>query len=245
MSKIQNLFYCYPQGVVLTSSLLAKEGYTSQLMQKYLKSGWVKRLGDGAYQRSSDIVSWQGALWPLQQEKTLRISGKTALELQGYEHFLSLGRSKIYISYVLPVNIPKWVKNYDFGADLVFIRSFNVDPLYVNDVSASTFTLKASCLELAALEVCEGILKYYTYESALYFFESLSSLRADIVQQLLKKEFSIKAKRLFLHFSEIVGHNWFSHLDLSEINFGSGKRQIVKNGKFDPKYLITVPETSQ
>jgi len=215
------------------------------LMQKYLKSGWVKRLGDGAYQRSSDIISWQGALWPLQQEKILRISGKTALELQGYEHFLSLGRNKVHISYAPPVNIPKWIKACDFSADLIFIRSFDIEPLYINDLSVSTFTLKTSCLELAALEICEGIIKYYTYESALYFFESLSSLRANIVQELLKKEFSIKAKRLFLHFSQKIGHNWFCQLNLAEVNLGSGKRQIVKNGILDPKYLITVPEISE
>jgi hypothetical protein len=214
-------------------------------MQKYLKSGWVKRLGDGAYQRSSDTISWQGALWPLQQEKKIHVSGKTALELQGYEHTLSLGRNKIYVSYALPVNIPRWIRAYDFSADLIFLRSFDLDPLYINDLEVNTFTLKVSCLELAAFEICEGILKHYSYESALYFFESLSSLRSDIVQKLLTEAFSIKTKRLFLHFAHKIGHYWFSQINLSEVNLGSGKRQIVKNGKLDPHYLITVPETFQ
>lgn len=245
MSKIQNLFHCFPQDVALTFSMLTKEGYSTQLMQKYLESGWVKRLGNGAYQRSSDTISWQGALWPLQQEKTFHISGKTALEMQGYEHFLSFGRRKVYISYTPPINIPKWIKTYDFLSDLIFVRSFSIAPTYINDVPVQSFSLKVSCLELAALEVCEGVTKYYTYESALYFFESLTSLRADVVQRLLKKDFSIKAKRLFLHFAQKTGHEWFHQLILSEIDLGSGKRQIVKNGILDSKYLITVPKTQQ
>lgn len=31
-------------------------------------------------------------------------------------------------------------------------------------------------------------------------------------------------------------------LDLSKIDLGSGKRQIIKGGALDQKYLITVPK---
>jgi len=243
MSKILNLFHVFPPKGVLTSFILSQKGYTPQLMQKYMKSGWVERLGDGAYKKSHEDATWQGALWALQQEKKVYASGKTALELQGYEHFLSLGRRKVYLAYVPPTNIPRWLTNYDFQVDFILTRTKDIESSYLNDISMDGFSLKSSCVELAILEVCEKIPRYYTYESAYYFFESLTSLRPTIVQSLLERRASIKAKRLFLHFAARSRHQWFHELNLSRISIGTGVRQIVKGGKIDPEYLITFPKT--
>jgi hypothetical protein len=35
---------------------------------------------------------------------------------------------------------------------------------------------------------------------------------------------------------------WLRQINREEISLGSGKRMLVKGGKLDPKYLITVPE---
>ncbi|MBN8789340.1 MAG: type IV toxin-antitoxin system AbiEi family antitoxin domain-containing protein, partial [Terrimonas sp.] len=40
------------------------------------------------------------------------------------------------------------------------------------------------------------------------------------------------------HFS----YAWLKKIDRTKINLGSGNRVIVKGGKFDKKYGITVPE---
>jgi len=245
MSKIQNLLQAFPQNVVLTTQLLAAQGYSPQLMQKYLDSGWVERVGIGAYKRKHEKVSWVGALWALMQEMAdTRISGRTALEIQGYEHFLSLGRRVVYVSHDRTTLIPKWIKNYDFGVDFVFIRSDHVEASEINNITLEGLDIRSSSLERAAFEVCLGIPKYYTYDSALYFFESLTSLRAYIVQQVLEESKNIKAKRLFLHFADHSKHQWFSELNLSKIDLGSGKRQIFADGVFDPHYLITVPKST-
>src|SRR3989338_3329830 len=151
MSKIINLFRTFPPKGVLTSFVLTQAGYTTQLMQKYLKSGWVERLGDGAYKKSNEEATWQGALWALQQEKAVYVSGKTALELQGYEHFLNLGKRTVYVTYVPPTNIPKWLKNGNFLADFVFIRTKKIKPVYLNDILTDGLSLKCSCIELAIL----------------------------------------------------------------------------------------------
>lgn len=245
MSKIINLFRDFPPKGVLTSFVLAQKGYSTQLMQKYLKSGWVERLGDGAYKKSNEEATWQGALWALQQEKEVYVSGKTALELQGYEHFLNLGRRTVYVTYVPPTNIPKWLKKSDFLVDFVFISTQKIKPVYLNDISMDELSLKISCVELAILEICEKIPQYYTYESAYYFFESLTSLRPEIAQSLLEESTSIKAKRLFLHFAARIRHQWFHELDLALIHLGSSIRQIVKGGQIDSAYLITFPKTTE
>jgi hypothetical protein len=66
-------------------------------------------------------------------------------------------------------------------------------------------------------------------------------LRADVVQSLLEACASIKVKRLFLHLAEKHVHAWFKQLDLTKVSLGSGKRVLVRGGRLDPKYLITVP----
>jgi len=49
-------------------------------------------------------------------------------------------------------------------------------------------------------------------------------------------------KRLFLWFAERHNHAWLQKLDRSGIDLGKGKRMLVRGGKLDTKYNITVPE---
>ena len=243
MSKISNLFHCFPANVVLTSELLSEGGYSHQLMQKYLNSGWVKRVGDGAYHRSHEIIHFQGAVWSLQRKHHLIICGKSALEMQGHEHYLTFGKRVIQLSYIPNFTPPKWLKDYNFDVHFQFIRSSKIPNDLVNDVRIENISLKASCLELAALEACQGIPKLNTFDSIASIFDGLTTLRIDVVQNLLETFHSIKAKRLFLYFATQSQHVWFKKLNLNNVDLGTGKRQIVKNGKLDKTYLITVPET--
>lgn len=243
MTKILNLFNNYPAGAVLTTTMLVDAKYTTQLLHKYTKSGWLEHIGSGAYKRSREKISWEGAIWALQKEgKGIYISGKTALEHQGYEHFLSMGRRKIYIAYDKHLHIQKWLKSYDFGVDFVFIRSSSINPKYLTSLQVNNLSLKISCPELAALEICEGIPKYYTFDTAFYLFESLLTLRSDIMQEILETSSNIKANRLFLYFTSLSNPDLLLSLDQSRINLGRGKRQIVKDGVLDPKYQITIPK---
>jgi hypothetical protein len=72
--------------------------------------------------------------------------------------------------------------------------------------------------------------------------ESLTTLRPGLVQSLLEQCRSVKVKRLFMFLAEHHNHAWVERLDLSKVDFGKGKRMIVKGGRFDAKYRITVPE---
>jgi hypothetical protein len=52
----------------------------------------------------------------------------------------------------------------------------------------------------------------------------------------------VKVKRLFFYFADRHHHAWLKRLDKSAIDLGTGKRMLVKGGKLDPTYQITVPE---
>ena len=71
--------------------------------------------------------------------------------------------------------------------------------------------------------------------------ELLTTLRPKVLQQLLEKCSSVKAKRLFLYMAEKANHPWWKALDTSRIDIGSGRRMIVPKGKFVSKYNITIP----
>lgn len=57
-----------------------------------------------------------------------------------------------------------------------------------------------------------------------------------------KKAFAYHQTRLFLFFSERNELPWLVDLNLHNVNLGSGKRVIVKNGKYNTKYQISIPE---
>jgi len=73
--------------------------------------------------------------------------------------------------------------------------------------------------------------------------EGLPNLSPRRLQTLLEDCRSVKVKRLFFWFAERHNHAWMGKIDRSRIDLGRGKRLLVRGGKLDPKYNITVPET--
>lgn len=41
---------------------------------------------------------------------------------------------------------------------------------------------------------------------------------------------------------EYFNHPWEKFVNVDKIDMGTGKMQIVKNGTFNKKYLITIPK---
>lgn len=44
------------------------------------------------------------------------------------------------------------------------------------------------------------------------------------------------------YMAEKANHNWFNYIDITKIDLGSGKRALLKDGVYIPKYNITVPK---
>ena len=90
----------WPRGAVYTQKYLSELGYDHNLVKRYRKSGWLETLGGGAYKLTEDQVDWQGGLYALQTQlqKPVYVGGKTALDLQGYSHFLKHNKNRIGLS---------------------------------------------------------------------------------------------------------------------------------------------------
>jgi hypothetical protein len=95
--------------------------------------------------------------------------------------------------------------------------------------------------ERALLELLDELPRHESFHQVDMLFEGLRTLSPRRLQTLLVACRSVKVKRLFLWFAERHNQTWLNQLDRDKIDLGTGKRMLVKGGKFDPKYLITVP----
>jgi CHAD domain-containing protein len=100
-----------------------------------------------------------------------------------------------------------------------------------------------SAAERVIMEVLYGVPQFDSYEEGRLLMARLTMLRPRVVQNMLKKCASVKVKRLFMLLAENCEHAWVKKVDLSRVDFGKGKRTLVKGGRFHPKYRITVPNT--
>lgn len=245
-NKLNRLISEWPIGVAYTASYLGLKGYSRGLLSKYKKSRWIKPIGKGVYVLYNDNVDWMGALHTLQRQLDLKVhpGGKTALEIKGYAHFLSPNEKKVYLYVSGYPNLPAWFVDNDWGYEIktsktkMFPEGLTEG---LTDIEVKDFSIKTSTPERAALEMLYHVPDQITFDEAFLIMENLTTLRPNVVQLLLEKCKFIKVKRLFMYMAEECGHQWASQIDTSKINFGNGKRLIVRNGMLDKKYLITVP----
>ncbi len=184
----------------------------------------------------------------LQKLKRLPIhaGGKTALALHGYAHFLPLGSgAPVTLFGFSDVKLPAWFLKYDWGVSIRYFTTklfFQDRALGLTTKDRSTYTITLESKERAILEVLYLIPQAESFEEAKLLMESLTTLRPDLVQSFLKVCNSVKVKRLFMLLAERCAHAWLDQLDLSQVDFGKGKRVIGKGGHFNSKYQISVPQ---
>lgn len=248
-TKLNHLLRAWPQGTVAVSRWLETLGIYQQLVHEYEKSGWIERIGQGAYVRAGDTAEWTGGLHALQERLRLPVhaGAKTALQMQGYAHFLPLGKGGLVSLFgAAGTRLPAWFRQYGWGVKLRYFTT----TLFVDDPDAGlttkelgSFNIVVSAPERAIMEVLYLVPTEDSFEEAALLMEGLTTLRPRLVQSLLEQCRSVKVKRLFMFLAEACDHAWVSKLDLSKVDFGKGKRMIVKGGRFDAKYNITVPDS--
>jgi len=245
-SKINRLINQWPRGTVGAASYLNASGFSHDLLTRYKKSGWIQSFGRGAYTLFGDKVEWPGALYTLQTQLGLNIhaGGKTALELKGYAHYLPSRQDRIFLYGSQAQTLPAWFTGEHLGVHIVMTRT-NLFPQKrregFSEFRREGFSITISSPERAAMEMLHLVPGKLTFDEAILIMENLVSLRSEVVQRLLEMCRSIKVKRLFMYLAEKAEHPWLAQLDLSRLDFGKGKRLIIRNGRYDTKYRITVP----
>ena len=269
--KLNHLQRLLPDGLLADARWLTEQGYSRQLRARYLEGGWLERLHRGVFRRPSSMpVHWQQVVASLQMVlgRGVAIGGRSALELHGYEHYLSpRGPQQIHLYGDEP--LPGWLKSLD-GPRYVHHNTHRLFPAlptasaierFITAMSEGTDGLNQpfnhlvwqrlefdwgvvmSTPERAALEMLDELPGRETFHDADVFMGSLSILHPERVSELLTACRSVKVKRLFLWFAERHEHQWFEQMDLSGVDLGRGKRLLVRGGKLDPRYQITMPTT--
>jgi len=234
-------------GVVLTSKWLAAHGVSNNLARRYVASGWIGRLGQGAYMRCGDHVDWQGALYTLQSQLGLNVhvGGLSALRLKGMGHFLSLdAEQSIQLFSESVKRLPAWFRSADWGVQVKHhTASLFADEgkLPMSSIPHKSFNIKTAAPELAALEMLYCIKNNSDFDYAKTVFDGLTTLRPNEVQNLLQDCRSVRVKRLFLWMARECKHPWVKYVDVADVDLGSGKRVVFKGGTLDREFLITVP----
>ena len=213
-------------------------------MQQYRKSGWFSSLSKGVLYRTGDKLSAYAALSGLkvQQNKNFYVGAHSALELFGFNHYVPMGKPVLMIGHSKEDKIPKWMRKTDFGYEMRFFTTETFSNPQLTAFKKDNFEILTSVPEQAFLECLLLATKQYDYLDLFYIMEQLTTLRPDVVQNLLEKTDNIKIKRLFLYMAEKADHRWFNSLDKSKINLGTGKQKLIENGVYLSEYKITIPK---
>lgn len=245
---------------LVSSRWLRGHGYPSNLVARYVASGWLQSPARGVYLRKGGTPTWEGMLRSLQNLERLPVhaGGRFALARQGHEHFLRFGEPATLTLYG-PAKLPAWARALPLR-ERVQLRGrspFDWPPLTF-DASTSDVTLNDQGLqrtaddtaaasvvvampERAILEVCDEQPTDALVHEANALVQGLATLRPALVSRLLQHCTSIKAKRLFLALADRHHHAWLPHVDLTHVDLGRGKRVLVRGGKLNAKYQITLP----
>ena len=257
-----------PEGLLVDAAWLEAHGYSRSLRSQYVAAGWLEQPTRGVFRRPRGSLSWEQVVISLQAVLHLSVSvgGRTALELQGYAHYLS--QSPQVVQLFSDKKLPGWVsklqtgQNFEFHNRTRFLPKIDqqIDKLSLSahalDESDNTqpgalritrwgqwdWPLVISTPERAILELLDELPNKETFHLADVMMEGLVNVSPRRMQQLLEAATSIKVKRLFFFFADRHRHRWLDHVVRDKIDLGKGKRMIFKGGKLDPKYHITVPE---
>lgn len=245
-----------PEGLVVDAAWLDEHGIASNLRAYYVKAGWLEQVVRGVYRRppskrlGSDLLSWQQIVISLQTlllRSAFIVGGRTALELQGFAHYLAHETKTVHLyGREKP---PTWLQKLDLPQRFVYRNStvlFRNDPVAYGIDSLRwgqwDWPLTLSRPERAYLEMLDELPRHESFHQADMIMQGAVNFSPRLLQTLLADCRSVKVKRLFFFFADRHHHAWLRYLDRSAIDLGKGKRALVPGGRLDPVYLITVPE---
>lgn len=265
-SKLNKLERILPEGLLVTASWLERQGYYRSQRSQYVSAGWLQQPARGVFSRPRGMASWEQVVISLQTllEFPVSIGGRSALELQGYAHYLPQTLKNIHL--YSDKKLPAWVFKLDVEQTFIAHNRLRYLPQVEMPLQAHSLTERPSeneCLdstlriehwgqwkwplvmstpERAYLELLDELPQKETFHMADVIMEGLVNVSPRRMQSLLETCKSVKVKRLFFFFAERHRHRWLTHINRENIDLGKGNRSLVKGGRLDTKYKITVPE---
>jgi hypothetical protein len=268
--KLNRLERLLPEGLLVDAAWLSNHGYSTSLRSQYVAGAWLKQPTRQVYQRPRGSLNWQQAVISLQTllGLDLVVGGRSALELKGFAHYLAHERNEVHLYG--PKRPPAWLNKLPLEVQFIYHNSERLFPSHANKASASVspsslaepgdsddslpadlasqpwgqwgWRLILSSPERAVLELLDALPDRESFHQVDKLIEGLANLSPRRLENLLLECLSVKVKRLFFFFADRHRHAWLRHINKGAINLGKGKRMLVRGGKLDQAYQITVPE---
>ena len=265
--KLNQLERLLPEGLLVDAAWLTERGYSTSLRSQYVAAGWLEQPTRQVYRRKRGSLSWRQVVISLQTllNRNLVVGGRTALELQGFGHYLAKETKQIHLYG--PARPPAWLSKLPLGVQFVShsserlfrAASETADGLHpsssakrVTDSMAAHFVtqpwgqwgwqLTLSSPERALLELLDELPGRESFHQVDKLVEGLANLSPGRLDALLLHCRSVKVKRLFFFFADRHQHAWLKHINKKAVDLGKGKRMLVRGGRLDAAYQITVPE---
>src|SRR5579859_1524303 len=123
LNQLQQL----PEQILVDAAWLERHGYSSSLRSQYVKSGWLTQIAPRVYRRVQEPLIWQQVVVSLQSFMgyPLTVGGRTALEEQGFSHYLG-DRREVHLYG--PVKPPGWLAKLPLDVQFVWHNSGRLFP---------------------------------------------------------------------------------------------------------------------
>ncbi len=254
--KLNQLLQNLAEGLLVDSKWMESNGYSRALRKQYVDAGWLDQPARGVFHRPRGRLKWEQVVTSMQTllDYPISVGGRTAIELQGYAHYVSPALQEIYL-YV-DGKLPGWVSKLPIDQEFKLRNRSRLLPKIepellenkgsnrpggLRQIEQEGLPLILSAPERAIIEMLDEIPQHETFHHLDVTMEGLVNLRPKVMQFLLEQTKSIKVKRLFFFFADRHDHQWLSKISRDQINLGAGKRVLVHGGTLDPEYQITVP----
>lgn len=236
-----------PDGLVVTRKKLMALGMDRPSIDYFLRSGKLTQVNHGVYRRPGPPLKWEHLIYSVTQlGYEVHVGSRSALDLSGFAHYLPLGGVQ-QIHVYCKKKLPNWLSTLNEKAQIVSHKFKLLSDLPVTAINNRPFghwdwPIPYASSELALIELVDEIADEAGFTMTDKYFESATTLRPKLLNELLSNSLKIQANRLFLWFAKRHNLPCFNSINLSEINLGKGKRMIVRGGALDKEFQITVPK---
>jgi hypothetical protein len=221
-NRLKSLYTSLPAGGPLTSEDLAGLGISADLAVHYVRSGWLTRLARGVYARPGDTLLPNPSLRLLERRVSgLHVGGKSALEWYGIRHYVSQ-QSTLHLYGWTATQLAEYHRK----------RLFEETPkslLHVAPFEKRPDAPLVSAPERGLLELLSEVGVRQPLQEARELAESAYTLRADALEELLKRCTSVKTVRLCLLLGRELSLPWAKKLDPSQLPTGSKKPWVSRS----------------
>lgn len=230
-NRLKNLYTSLPPGTPLVSEDLAGLGISADLAVHYVRSGWLTRLARGVYARPGDTLLPNPSLRLLERKvEGLHVGGKSALEWYGVRQYVRQ-QSILHLYGWTATKLPDWFLKR-FPAEYHRKRLFEETPkslLHVARFEKRADAPLVSSPERGLLELLSEVGVRQPLQEARELAESAYTLRADVLEELLKRCTSVKTVRLSLLLGGELSLPWAKKLNPAQLPTGSKKPWVSRS----------------